>query len=156
MNKFIGVSLTLLIVASLASAVVIESPASHIADMDEEAAAILIKESFTSGAIVNATTGSILAETSTIAGSPAEIKDIILNIGDFEYFQAKGVVLHGVAYKLYKAHRGDVLVAEDGENGIVVRRSNTGKFVVGVYGKTLSKFEAESRIWDAIFRLDQK
>ena len=52
MNKFIGVSLAVLLVASLASAILIESPASHMRDSAGVLVAKLIERGFLSAAYV--------------------------------------------------------------------------------------------------------
>ena len=66
MNKFIRVSLTLLMVASLASAAVIESPASHMAWFDPE---VFHFEGFARGAIVVASTGGFRRKTKAFVAS---------------------------------------------------------------------------------------
>ena len=58
MTKFIGVSLTLLLVASMTSAVMIESPAAHMLDANRSIAR-LTKAGFTNVAIVSRDGASI-------------------------------------------------------------------------------------------------
>ena len=96
MNKFIVVSLTLLIVASTASAVVIESP---VALMGED----FNFEGFSSRAIIHRNRRQIvevLRKTPGFAGSDDELKLIAHNLLTFELFESSNVVLGGITHKV--------------------------------------------------------
>ena len=77
MTKFIGVSLILLIVSSMASAVVIESPASHMVEFMDRLAQYFVQFGFTSGAILDRYSYEILGKTAAFKASPPDIKDIV-------------------------------------------------------------------------------
>ena len=146
MNKFIEVSLTLLIVASLTSAVVIESPASHM-DILDELARELTAKGFVSGAIVDARNiANVRVKTNNFASSASEIRVIvdILNSRVY-YIHDQLIVLGGVTYKeAQKDWRG--LVAENGDAGIVASEIDGGFWLVGVYDGKLSKDKARDEI----------
>ena len=123
MNKFIGVSLTLLIVASLASAVVIESPAAPRSETADRLAREMTVRGFVSGAIVDVRTGgNVRTKTATFAASDAEIRAIAAILKSPEAdIPDQRVVLGGVAYKAdQKDFSG--LVAENGGAGIVANQ----------------------------------
>ena len=85
MNKLIGVSLTLLIGVSLASAVVIESPAAHM-DLSDILSREMTTEGFVSGAIVDVpNSGSVRHKTATLAASDDEIKTIAAMLDSRDY-----------------------------------------------------------------------
>ena len=148
MNKFIGVSLTLLLVASMASAVVIESPAAHMTSMDQ-AVDLLTKDGFVSVAIVNSLGDLILVKTDTFGGSRAETKVIVGKIREGNYSKFISVVLNGVTYRLVKIG-SDRLVAEveGGKNGVVFKQTFLGRWIwiIGVYDENLNRLLAEEKI----------
>ena len=144
MNKFIGVSLTLLMVASLASAAVIESPASLIG-ISDELARVFTDKGFASGAIVDRRTASVLAKTKEFKATPAEVNSIVRNMFGAWYIEGITVLLGGVKYDLVETPREN-LVAQNGKNGIVVSQIGSGKWAIGVYGQKLTRDQAEDRI----------
>ena len=148
MNKFTGVSLTLLMVASLASAVVIESPAAHIGLADQLARELPIW-GFTSGAvvIVNGNSSKLRDKTANFEASADEIRAIaaILDGGSITDQQ---VVLGGVTYK--DAQKDwPVISAENDDAGIVTAKididwsseepSAEVYWVIGVYDSRLTR-----------------
>ena len=86
MPKFIVVSLILLIVATMASGVVIESPAAHMVSMETLTATRLTESGFTSGAVVYFDGSAILANTAKFVASTAELVNLIRNMGDSNRF----------------------------------------------------------------------
>ena len=148
MSKFIGVSLTLLIVASMASAVVIESPADQITNLNGLAAK-LIDRGFTSGAIVNPNTGSIVGKTANFVASDAEIKDLVANIRGSWYAKGKDIVLNGITYPLTETIRGN-LIADQGKDNLIVRQATRARWFIAVYGEKLGSLNAEYAVLDVI------
>ena len=155
MNKFIGVSLTLLMVASLASAEAIESPVAHMGEFDPK---LFNFEGFASGAIVTPWSGNVRHKTPTFPASDAEINIICSNLDTFAYFednvlvQGSTVVLGGVTYKLVEADTHN-LVAENGKTGVVAREIQRGDWVIGVYDENITREQAEKKIRAATLKL---
>ena len=153
MTKFIGVSLTFLLVASMASAVLIEQQEEYtvdqrVVDLTRELTKELTDKGFNSGAMLYHDDGLVLANTANFKALKYEIYTIIINIDDVEYFKANGVVLGGVRYKLVKTDEKR-LVAEKGSDGIVIARySSTSTWFIGVFDKRLPIANAENAIDD--------
>ena len=61
---------------------------------------------------------------------------------DWAYYAVKGVVMGGVWYSGYETAT-DKLVAVDGKNGVMFKLSATGKWIVGVYGESVTRFRAD-------------
>ena len=147
-SKLIGVSLTLLIVASMASAVVIESPADQISNLNALAAK-LIDRGFISGAIVDPTTLSIVGKTANFMISGGEIKDLVDNIRGSLYINGKGVVLKGVTYQLIKTLKGS-LVADQGKDRLIVRQATRARWFIAFCGENLTRDNAEWAMLDVV------
>ena len=144
MTKFIGVSLTLLLVASMASAVVIEPSYEATLPLIDRVPAMLTDDGFSSGAIAARDTGMILGKTATFKALPYELKNIVSNVGEEMYFKKKGVVLDGKRYALVKTDSGSLAAEIDGRG--VLARLASGVWIIGVYGQRLTRDEAEKVI----------
>ena len=139
MPKFIEVSLTLLLVATMASGVVIESAAAHMIDMDTLSATMLTSRGFTSGAIVNFDGSAILGNTAKFVASTAEVANIISSMRNpINFIKANGVVLGGLNYSFVSYDRG-ILVAETISSGLMVTRLRV-KWLIGVYALPFKTF----------------
>ena len=139
----------MLLLARMASAVLIETPPAKAAFDGNTIITIIIGKGFSQAAVMNRFNRSAIVKSATFQASDEEIRLAVSKIGDDEYLEANGVVLGGVRYEL-NPPSGRMLHAVNGAAGVMIRGVRS-KWIIAVYdGKKLTGDDISNKMMSTI------